>query len=105
METKTKKKKRLRSSTIVLVGSYALTSFTIAAVVILLLLGSDSVKEMIQNGLIAIGGSIGTVFLAWLSRRLLRDENGNGIPDSFEAISEAEDEEAEGEAKDEEGDE
>jgi hypothetical protein len=74
----------MRNSTIALIGAVVLAICTIAAVVLLLLLGSDDVQSLTINALVAVGGTVGTGFLAWFGKRIFRDENNNGIPDDFE---------------------
>lgn len=71
----------MKNSTIALIGALILGGLTIVAVVLLLLLGTGSVQELTTDGLVAAGGTVGAAFLAWFSRRIARDSDGDGTID------------------------
>lgn len=71
----------MKNSQIALIGALVLAGLTIVAVVLLLLLGSSDVQSLATDGLVAAGGTLGAAFLAWFSRRIARDSDGDGTPD------------------------
>ena len=77
----------MRNSTATIVAATVVFVTTVAAIVLLLIFGSEQIQGTIEQAFVAVGGTVGTAFLGWLAMRLRKDENNNGIPDDLEGGS------------------
>lgn len=77
----------MRNSTATIIAATIVFVTTVAAIVLFFIFGSESLQSNIEQGFVAVGGTIGAAFLAWLGMRLRKDENKNGIPDDLERLS------------------
>ena len=69
---------------IALIGGLGIFAMTILSVTSLYIWGSQDVQGMLSETLLAIGGTIGSGLLMWLSARIQVDADKDGIPDLFD---------------------
>lgn len=74
----------MTNARIALIGGLGIFAMTILSVTSLYIWGSQDVQGMLSEALLAIGGTVGSGLLMWLSARIQVDADKDGIPDIFD---------------------
>lgn len=69
---------------IALIGGLGILAMTILSVTSLYIWGSQDVQGMLSEALLAIGGTVGSGLLMWLSASIQVDADRDGVPDLFD---------------------
>ena len=74
----------MTNARIALIGGLGILAMTILSVTSLYIWGSQDVQGMLSEALLAIGGTVGSGLLMWLSARIQVDADKDGVPDLFD---------------------